>query len=197
MDVDDNARVGFEGSSLKLQFYDLGVEHRAGRCFSNVSASSLRKCALFCCAPETTACLRRRQHPDAGGGESTPTRSTSASSPLTRTPSRMPASFLGHKIICFPPSAASCAGGARSLALGGRPTSSFRLRSCPTVSLPELPQGGWGGGKLGRCCMAIRRSPASPQASRWRRDHADFCEYLSCTRYEGVKGKRAVDWRLV
>src|SRR5262249_2904882 len=90
--------------------------------------------------------------------------------------------FSGQKTICVV--TGSCAGGGYELALAADHIM-LTDDGSSTVSLPELPLlavlPGTGGLTRGTGQRKVRR------------DHAD----VFCTTEEGVKGKRAVDWRLV
>jgi benzoyl-CoA-dihydrodiol lyase len=90
--------------------------------------------------------------------------------------------FSGQRTICVV--TGSCAGGGYELALA---TDHIILTDdgSSTVSLPELPLLAVLPGTGGLTRVTDKR--------KVRRDHAD----VFCTTEEGVKGKRAVDWRLV
>src|SRR5437868_11009720 len=88
----------------------------------------------------------------------------------------------GQKTICVV--TGSCAGGGYELALAADHII-LTDDGSSTVSLPELPLLAVLPGTGGLTRVTDKR--------RVRRDHAD----VFCTTEEGVKGKRAVDWRLV
>ena len=112
-----------------------------------------------------------------------PTRSTSASSPTRRAIRIEDASAnSGQKYLCVVNGTA--AGGGYELALAGDHIMLVDDGSS-TVSLPELPLLAVLPGTGGLTRVTDKR--------KVRRDHAD----VFCTTEEGVKGKRAVDWRLV
>ena len=182
MDVDEKGGL-FEGYELKLNSYDLGVdieladaierlrfEHPAGQ----GDPAALGQAARVLC---------RRQYPHAGGRDAMPTRSTSASSPTRpATASRTPARRPGLRTICVINGTA--AGGGYELALAADHIMLVDDGSS-TVSLPELPLLAVLPGTGGLTRVTDKR--------KVRRDHAD----VFCTTEEGIKGKRAVDWRLV
>ena len=90
--------------------------------------------------------------------------------------------FSGQKTICVV--TGSCAGGGYELALAADHIMLVD-DGASTVSLPELPLLAVLPGTGGLTRVTDKR--------KVRRDHAD----VFCTTEEGVKGKRAVDWRLV
>ena len=90
--------------------------------------------------------------------------------------------FSGQRMICVV--TGSCAGGGYELALAADHIMLIDDGSS-TVSLPELPLLAVLPGTGGLTRVTDKR--------KVRRDHAD----VFCTTEEGVKGKRAVDWRLV
>jgi benzoyl-CoA-dihydrodiol lyase len=90
--------------------------------------------------------------------------------------------FSGQKTICVV--TGSCAGGGYELALAADHII-LTDDGSSTVSLPELPLLAVLPGTGGLTRVTDKR--------KVRRDHAD----VFCTTEEGVKGKRAADWRLV
>jgi benzoyl-CoA-dihydrodiol lyase len=90
--------------------------------------------------------------------------------------------FSGQRTICVV--AGSCAGGGYELALAADHII-LTDDGSSTVSLPELPLLAVLPGTGGLTRITDKR--------KVRRDHAD----VFCTTEEGVKGKRAVEWRLV
>src|ERR1041384_2186910 len=90
--------------------------------------------------------------------------------------------FSGQRMICV--IAGSCAGGGYELALAADHII-LTDDGSSTVSLPELPLLAVLPGTGGLTRVTDKR--------KVRRDHAD----VFCTTEEGVKGKRAVEWRLV
>jgi benzoyl-CoA-dihydrodiol lyase len=90
--------------------------------------------------------------------------------------------FSGQRTICVV--TGSCAGGGYELALAADHII-LTDDGSSTVSLPELPLLAVLPGTGGLTRVTDKR--------KVRRDHAD----VFCTTEEGVKGKRAVDWRLV
>ena len=182
MDVDENAPL-FEGYQLKLNSYDLGVDIELADALERLRFEHPEVRVVLLRSGKPTRVLRRRQHPHAGGRDATPTRSTSASSPTRpATPSRTPASISGQRMICVV--TGSCAGGGYELALAADHIILMDDGSS-TVSLPELPLLAVLPGTGGLTRVTDKR--------KVRRDHAD----VFCTTEEGVKGKRAVEWRLV
>ena len=90
--------------------------------------------------------------------------------------------FSGQRMICVV--TGSCAGGGYELALAADHII-LTDDGSSTVSLPELPLLAVLPGTGGLTRITDKR--------KVRRDHAD----VFCTTEEGVKGKRAVEWRLV
>jgi benzoyl-CoA-dihydrodiol lyase len=90
--------------------------------------------------------------------------------------------FSGQRMICVV--SGSCAGGGYELALAADHII-LTDDGSSTVSLPELPLLAVLPGTGGLTRITDKR--------KVRRDHAD----VFCTTEEGVKGKRAVEWRLV
>ena len=182
MDVDENAGL-FEGYQLKLNSYDLGVdieladavqrlrfEHPGGEGGGDAFGQEPR---VLRRAP-TSACWR---------APPTPTRSISANSPT-----RPATAWKIHRKI--PDSASSPSSTAPRPAAATnwrwRPiTSCWPMTAPAAVSLPEVPLLAVLPGTGGLTRVVDKR--------KVRRDHADFF----CTIEEGIKGKRAVAWRLV
>ena len=150
---------------------------------SSGCASSIRRCRWCCCAPASRGCSAPAPTSACWPAPRTPTRSTSASSPTRRaTASRTRARPPACKTICVINGTA--AGGGYELALA---TDHIMLvdDGSSTVSLPELPLLAVLPGTGGLTRVTDKR--------KVRRDLAD----VFCTTEEGVKGKRAVEWRLV
>ena len=182
MDVDEKAGL-FEGYELKLNSYDLGVDieladaHRAAAL--RASAGARGGAALG----QAAGVLRRRQYPHAGRRDPRP--QSQFLQIHQRDAQRHRGSereFRDLKSICAINGTA--AGGGYELALA---TDYIMLvdDGSASVSLPELPLLAVLPGTGGLTRVSDKR--------KVRRDHAD----VFCTTEEGVKGKRAVEWRLV
>src|SRR5436853_7868258 len=181
MDVDENAPL-FEGYQLKLNSYDLGVDIEL--------ADALQRLRFE--HPQVKVVLLRSGKPRvfcAGANIRMLAGSTHADkvnfckfTNETRNGIEDSSENSGQKTICIV--TGSCAGGGYELALAADHIMLVDDGSS-TVSLPELPLlavlPGTGGLTRGTGDRSVRR------------DHAD----VFCTTEEGIKGKRAVDWRLV
>jgi benzoyl-CoA-dihydrodiol lyase len=181
MDVDENAPL-FEGYQLKLNSYDLGVdieladalerlrfEHPAVR----VIVLRSGKPKVFC-AGANIRMLAVATH----AHKVNFCKFTNE----TRNAIEDASEFSRQHMICVV--AGSCAGGGYELALAADHII-LTDDGSSTVSLPELPLLAVLPGTGGLTRVTDKR--------KVRRDHAD----VFCTTEEGVKGKRAVDWRLV
>src|SRR5688572_23059349 len=181
MDVDDNGGL-FEGYLLKLHSYDLGVDIEL--------ADALQRLRFE--HPEVKVILLRSGKPRvfcAGANIRMLAGSTHADkvnfckfTNETRNGIEDSSENSGQKTICVVTGA--CAGGGYGLALAADHIMLVDDGSS-TVSLPELPLLAVLPGTGGLTRVTDKR--------KVRRDHAD----VFCTTEEGVKGKRAVDWRLV
>lgn len=181
MDVDEKGGL-FEGYELKLNSYDLGVDIEL--------ADALQRLRFE--HPEVRVILLRSGKPRvfcAGANIRMLAGSTHADkvnfckfTNETRNGIEDSSENSGQKTICVVTGA--CAGGGYELALAADHIMLVDDGSS-AVSLPELPLLAVLPGTGGLTRVTDKR--------KVRRDHAD----VFCTTEEGVKGKRAVDWRLV
>ncbi|MBX9829582.1 MAG: 2,3-epoxybenzoyl-CoA dihydrolase [Xanthobacteraceae bacterium] len=181
MDVDENAPL-FEGYQLKLNSYDLGVDIELADALERLRFEH----------PEVRVVLLRSGKPRvfcAGANIRMLAGATHAHkvnfckfTNETRNAIEDASEFSGQKTICVV--AGSCAGGGYELALAADHII-LTDDGSSTVSLPELPLLAVLPGTGGLTRVTDKR--------KVRRDHAD----VFCTTEEGVKGKRAVEWRLV
>jgi benzoyl-CoA-dihydrodiol lyase len=181
MDVDEKGGL-YEGYELKLNSYDLGVDIEL--------ADALQRLRFE--HPEVKVILLRSGKPRvfcAGANIRMLAGATHADkvnfckfTNETRNGMEDASEFSGQKTICVV--TGSCAGGGYELALAADHIMLVDDGSS-TVALPELPLLAVLPGTGGLTRITDKR--------KVRRDHAD----VFCTTEEGVKGKRAVDWRLV
>jgi benzoyl-CoA-dihydrodiol lyase len=181
MDVDENAPL-FEGYQLKLNSYDLGVDIELADALERLRFEH----------PDVKVVLLRSGKPRvfcAGANIRMLASATHAHkvnfckfTNETRNAIEDASEFSGQKTICVV--AGSCAGGGYELALAADHII-LTDDGSSTVSLPELPLLAVLPGTGGLTRVTDKR--------KVRRDHAD----VFCTTEEGVKGKRAVEWRLV
>src|SRR3954454_13707483 len=181
MDVDENAPL-FEGYQLKLNSYDLGVDIELADALERLRFEH----------PEVKVVLLRSGKPRvfcAGANIRMLAGATHAHkvnfckfTNETRNGIEDASAASGVKTICVINGTA--AGGGYELALAADHIMLVDDGSS-AVSLPELPLLAVLPGTGGLTRVTDKR--------KVRRDHADFF----CTTEEGIKGKRAVDWRLV
>jgi benzoyl-CoA-dihydrodiol lyase len=181
MDVDENAPL-FEGYQLKLNSYDLGVDIELADALERLRFEH----------PEVRVVLLRSGKPRvfcAGANIRMLASATHAHkvnfckfTNETRNAIEDASAFSGQRMICVV--TGSCAGGGYELALAADHIILVDDGSS-TVSLPELPLLAVLPGTGGLTRVTDKR--------KVRRDHAD----VFCTTEEGVKGKRAAEWRLV
>src|SRR3954470_4546008 len=181
MDVDENSPL-FEGYQLKLNSYDLGVDIELADVLERMRFEH----------PEVRVILLRSGKPRvfcAGANIRMLAGATHAHkvnfckfTNETRNAIEDASEFSGQRMICVV--AGSCAGGGYELALAADHII-LTDDGSSTVSLPELPLLAVLPGTGGLTRITDKR--------KVRRDHAD----VFCTTEEGVKGKRAVEWRLV
>ena len=181
MDVDENAPL-FEGYQLKLNSYDLGVDIELADALERLRFEH----------PEVRVVLLRSGKPRvfcAGANIRMLAGATHAHkvnfckfTNETRNAIEDASEFSGQRTICVV--TGSCAGGGYELALAADHII-LTDDGSSTVSLPELPLLAVLPGTGGLTRVTDKR--------KVRRDHAD----VFCTTEEGVKGKRAVEWRLV
>ena len=181
LDVDENGGL-FPGYELKLNSYDLGVDIEL-----NDAVQRLRfehpevKCVIVTSAKERVFCaganirmLGLSTHPFKVNFCKFTNETRNAIEDATANSGQFYLSAIGG----------ACAGGGYELALA---TGYIMMADdgSTSVSLPELPLLAVLPGTGGLTRLVDKR--------RVRRDRADFF----CTTEEGVRGKRAVDWRLV
>ncbi len=181
MDVDEKGGL-YEGYELKLNSYDLGVDIEL--------ADALQRLRFE--HPDVKVVLMRSGKPRvfcAGANIRMLAGATHADkvnfckfTNETRNGIEDSSEFSGQKTICVV--TGSCAGGGYELALAADHIMLVDDGSS-AVSLPELPLLAVLPGTGGLTRVTDKR--------KVRRDHAD----VFCTTEEGVRGKRAVDWRLV
>ncbi len=181
MDVDEKGGL-YEGYELKLNSYDLGVDIEL--------ADALQRLRFE--HPEVKVILLRSGKPRvfcAGANIRMLAGATHADkvnfckfTNETRNGIEDASEFSGQKTIAVV--TGSCAGGGYELALAADHIMLVDDGSS-TVALPELPLLAVLPGTGGLTRVTDKR--------KVRRDHAD----VFCTTEEGIKGKRAVEWRLV
>src|SRR6478752_427294 len=181
MDVDENAPL-FEGYQLKLNSYDLGVDIELADVLERMRFEQ----------PQVRVILLRSGKPKvfcAGANIRMLAGATHAHkvnfckfTNETRNAIEDASEFSGQRMICVV--SGSCAGGGYELALAADHIILVD-DGAAAVSLPELPLLAVLPGTGGLTRVTDKR--------KVRRDHAD----VFCTTEEGIKGKRAVDWRLV
>ena len=181
MDVDENAPL-FEGYQLKLNSYDLGVDIELADALERLRFEH----------PEVKVVLLRSGKPRvfcAGANIRMLAGATHAHkvnfckfTNETRNAIEDASEFSGQRTICVV--TGSCAGGGYELALAADHII-LTDDGSSTVSLPELPLLAVLPGTGGLTRVTDKR--------KVRRDLAD----VFCTTEEGIKGKRAVEWRLV
>ena len=181
MDVDENGGL-FEGYQLKLNSYDLGVDIEL--------ADALQRLRFE--HPEVKVVLLRSAKPKVfcaganirmlAGSEHAHKVNFCKFTNETRNGIEDSSEFSGLKTICV--AAGATAGGGYELALASDHIMLVDDGNS-AVSLPEVPLLAVLPGTGGLTRVVDKR--------KVRRDHAD----VFCTIEEGIKGKRAVDWRLV
>src|SRR3954465_5499737 len=181
MDVDENAPL-FEGVQLKLNSYDLGVDIELADVLERLRFEHPQvRVILLRSAKPKVFCAGANIRMLAGATHAHKVNFCKFTNE-TRNAIEDASAFSGQRMICVV--SGSCAGGGYELALAADhiiPTDD----GSSTVSLPELPLLAVLPGTGGLTRITDKR--------KVRRDHAD----VFCTTEEGVKGKRAVDWRLV
>jgi benzoyl-CoA-dihydrodiol lyase len=181
MDVDEKGGL-YEGYELKLNSYDLGVDIELADALQRlrfehpaVKVILLRsgKPRVFC-AGANIRMLAGATHADKVNLQKFTNE--------TRNGIEDASEFSGQKTLCIVTGA--CAGGGYELALAADHIILVDDGSS-TVALPELPLLAVLPGTGGLTRVTDKR--------KVRRDHAD----VFCTTEEGIKGRRAVEWRLV
>jgi benzoyl-CoA-dihydrodiol lyase len=181
MDVDEDAPL-FEGYQLKLNSYDLGVDIELADALERLRFEhpSVRVVLLRSGKPRVF-CAGANIRMLAGSSHAHKVNFCKFTNE-TRNAIEDMSECSGLKTICVV--TGSCAGGGYELALAADHIILVDDGSS-TVSLPELPLLAVLPGTGGLTRVTDKR--------KVRRDHAD----VFCTTEEGVKGKRAVEWKLV
>jgi len=181
MDVDENGGL-FEGYQLKLNSYDLGVDIELADALQRLRFEHPEvKVVLLRSAKPRVFCAGANIRMLAGATHDHKVNFCKFTNE-TRNGIEDSSEASGLKTICVV--TGSCAGGGYELALAADHIMLVDDGSS-AVSLPELPLLAVLPGTGGLTRVTDKR--------KVRRDHAD----VFCTTEEGVKGKRAVDWRLV
>src|SRR6476469_5778895 len=181
MDVDENAPL-FEGYQLKLNSYDLGVDIELADVLARLRFEQPQvRVILLRSAKPKVFCAGANIRMLAGATHAHKVNFCKFTNE-TRNAIEDASEFSGQRMICVV--SGSCAGGGYELALAADHII-LTDDGSSTVSLPELPLLAVLPGTGGLTRVTDKR--------KVRRDHADFF----CTTEEGVKGKRAADWRLV
>src|SRR3954467_7903793 len=181
MDVDENAPL-FEGYQLKLNSYDLGVDIELADVLERLRFEHPKvRVILLRSAKPKVFCAGANIRMLAGATHAHKVNFCKFTNE-TRNAIEDASEFSGQRMICVV--SGSCAGGGYELALAADHII-LTDDGSSTVSLPELPLLAVLPGTGGLTRITDKR--------KVRRDHAD----VFCTTEEGVKGKRAVEWRLV
>ncbi len=181
MDVDENAPL-FEGYQLKLNSYDLGVDIELADALERLRFEHPQvRVVLLRSGKPRVFCAGANIRMLAGATHAHKVNFCKFTNE-TRNAIEDASEFSGQRMICVV--TGSCAGGGYELALAADHII-LTDDGSSTVSLPELPLLAVLPGTGGLTRITDKR--------KVRRDHAD----VFCTTEEGVKGKRAVDWRLV
>src|SRR5262245_21915979 len=181
MDVDENAPL-FEGYQLKLNSYDLGVDIELADALERLRFEQPQvRVILLRSGKPRVFCAGANIRMLAGASHAHKVNFCKFTNE-TRNAIEDASQFSGQRMICVV--SGSCAGGGYELALAADHII-LTDDGSSAVSLPELPLLAVLPGTGGLTRVIDKR--------KVRRDHAD----VFCTTEEGVKGKRAVDWRLV
>jgi benzoyl-CoA-dihydrodiol lyase len=181
MDVDENAPL-FEGYQLKLNSYDLGVDIELADVLERLRFEHPQvRVVLLRSGKPRVFCAGANIRMLAGATHAHKVNFCKFTNE-TRNAIEDASEFSGQRMICVV--SGSCAGGGYELALAADHII-LTDDGSSTVSLPELPLLAVLPGTGGLTRITDKR--------KVRRDHAD----VFCTTEEGVKGKRAVEWRLV
>ena len=181
MDVDENAGL-FEGYQLKLNSYDLGVDIKLADALQRLRFEHPEvKVVILRSGKDRVFCAGANIRMLAGSAHSHKVNFCKFTNE-TRNGMEDSSEFSGQKFLCAVKGTA--AGGGYELALA---CDRIILADdgTSTVSLPEIPLLAVLPGTGGLTRVTDKR--------KVRRDRAD----AFCTIEEGIKGKRAVDWRLV
>src|ERR1700704_2790201 len=181
MDVDEKGGL-FEGYELELNSYDLGVDIELADAFERLRFEHPRvKVVLLRSGKPRVFCAGANIRMLAGATHAHKVNFCKFTNE-TRNAIEDASEFSGQRMICVV--TGSCAGGGYELALAADHII-LTDDGSSTVSLPELPLLAVLPGTGGLTRITDKR--------KVRRDHAD----VFCTTEEGIKGKRAVEWRLV
>jgi benzoyl-CoA-dihydrodiol lyase len=181
MDVDEKGGL-YEGYDLKLNSYDLGVDIELADVLQRLRFEHPGvKVILLRSAKPRVFCAGANIRMLAGAAHADKVNFCKFTNE-TRNGIEDASQFSGQKTICVV--TGSCAGGGYELALAADHIMLVDDGSS-TVSLPELPLLAVLPGTGGLTRLTDKRNV--------RRDHAD----VFCTTEEGIKGRRAVEWRLV
>src|SRR5436190_8324991 len=181
MDVDEKGGL-YEGYELKLNSYDLGVDIELADALERLRFEHPEvKVILLRSGKPRVFCAGANIRMLAGASHAHKVNFCKFTNE-TRNAIEDASEFSGQRMICVV--AGSCAGGGYELALAADHII-LTDDGSSTVSLPELPLLAVLPGTGGLTRITDKR--------KVRRDHAD----VFCTTEEGVKGKRAVEWRLV
>ena len=181
MDVDENAPL-FEGYQLKLNSYDLGVDIELADALERLRFEHPQvRVILLRSGKPRVFCAGANIRMLAGASHAHKVNFCKFTNE-TRNAIEDASEFSGQRMICVV--AGTCAGGGYELALAADHII-LTDDGSSTVALPELPLLAVLPGTGGLTRITDKR--------KVRRDHAD----VFCTTEEGIKGKRAVDWRLV
>src|SRR6476619_5918530 len=181
MDVGENAPL-FEGYQLKLNSYDLGVVIELADVLERLRFEHPQvRVVLLRSGKQRVFCAGANIRMLAGASHAHKVNFCKFTNE-TRNAIEDASEFSSQKMICVV--TGSCAGGGYELALAADHIILVDDGSS-TVSLPELPLLAVLPGTGGLTRVTDKR--------KVRRDHAD----VFCTIEEGIKGRRAVEWRLV
>jgi len=181
MDVDEKGGL-YEGYELKLNSYDLGVDIELADALQRLRFEHPGvKTVLLRSGKPRVFCAGANIRMLAGAAHSDKVNFCKFTNE-TRNSIEDSSEFSGQKTIAVV--TGSCAGGGYELALAADHIMLVD-DGTSTVSLPELPLLAVLPGTGGLTRVTDKR--------KVRRDHAD----VFCTTEEGIKGKRAVEWRLV
>lgn len=181
MDVDENAGL-FEGYQLKMNSYDLGVDIELADAIERLRFEHPAvKVVLMRSGKDRIFCAGANIRMLAGSAHAHKVNFCKFTNE-TRNGMEDSSEFSGQSFVCVANGAA--AGGGYELALA---TDHIMLvdDGSSSVSLPEVPLLAVLPGTGGLTRVSDKR--------KVRRDHAD----VFCTIEEGIKGKRALQWRLV
>ena len=181
MDVDEKGGL-FEGYELKLNSYDLGVDIELADALTRLRFEHPQvRVILLRSGKPRVFCAGANIRMLAGASHAHKVNFCKFTNE-TRNGIEDASEFSGQRTICVV--TGPCAGGGYELALAADHII-LTDDGSSTVALPELPLLAVLPGTGGLTRVTDKR--------KVRRDHAD----VFCTTEEGIKGKRAVEWRLV